>query len=92
MPLYRVLRFNEDTRTVSEHLNVDAKNALGAALDVCDGPLVASGPRELFQAYVTPMHNPVEFTFFFAPKGSAGTFGKRMPMQRDGGYPGLSRT
>jgi hypothetical protein len=79
MPLYRVLRYHEDTRTISEHLNVDAKNALAAALVVCAGPLVPSGPLELFQAYVTLMNNATEFAFFFAPLGSFGTFGKRIP-------------
>jgi hypothetical protein len=79
MPLYRVLRFDEDTRTISEHLNVDAKDAFAAAAAVCAGPLVASGPLELFQAYVMLMDNAADFAFFFAPLGSVGTFGKRMP-------------
>lgn len=79
MALYRVLRFHEDTRTISEHLDVDAKSALAAALVVCAGPLVPSGPLELFQAYVTLMGNATEFAFFFAPVGSFGTFGKRLP-------------
>ena len=81
MALYRVLRFHEDTRTISEHINIDAKNALGAALAVCAGPLAASGPLELFQAYVTLMNNATEFAFFFAPMGSLGTFGKRLPQR-----------
>ena len=91
MPLYRALRFNEDICTVSEHRNVNAKNALGAALGVCGGPLVTSGTRELFQAYVTLMDNAAECRFFFAPMGSFGTFGKHIPTQSNSGYLGLSR-
>lgn len=82
MPLYRVLRFNEGTRTISEHLDVEAKDALAAAVMMCAGPLVASGPLELFQAYVTLMDNPTEFALFFAPLGSQGTFGRRLPVKR----------
>jgi hypothetical protein len=87
MPLYRVLRFHEDTRTISEHLNVAGGNALAAALAVCARPLVASGSLELFQAHVAPMDNPTEFAFFFAPLGSSGSFGKRIPPNRNGASP-----
>jgi hypothetical protein len=79
VPLYRVLRFDEGTRTISEHLNIEATNALAAALMVCSGPLVPTGPLELFRAYVTLEGDTNDFAMFFAPRGSHGTFGRRLP-------------
>jgi hypothetical protein len=82
MSYYRILRFHEDTRSISEHLNVEAHDALAAAQLICPDPLVAFGPPERFRAYVTRMDNPCQFVLFYSPPGSIGTFGRRLGQSR----------
>jgi hypothetical protein len=48
---------------------------------------IRAGSLELFQAYIALMDNPTEFAFFFAPLGSIGSFGKRIPPNRNGVSP-----
>lgn len=67
MDLYRVLRYEGDARKGTEHLNVEATDAMKAAVAICGAPLVASGEHGPLCANVAPMDRPVELRLFYRP-------------------------
>jgi hypothetical protein len=71
MPLYRVISFTPDLQE-TVHTDVEAADAMAAALAICGGPLVEKpGDKTHFVAHVAPMNRPVDLRLFYRPPARA---------------------
>ena len=69
MGQYRVIAYTSD-RDQAVHSDVEAADAMAAAVAICGGPLITDGSEGTnLVAHVAPINRPVDLRLFYRTRG-----------------------